>query len=218
MTLIFLVSSTLFVSEMAYSRSKFTPPDPLYSLRVISTPKNAVIKIMNIRPSYYHGIKLSPGDYRIQVSAFGYQLKKLTVQLRHQNKKVNIQLSKSRPTPTNNHTDRLKIKPAKETTYSITRGYKRFLRHSDQLKGVSFLEEKEIFSKYCKRYAKLAVRQAKRRLVEGCSNIITPLHNDAARQWSLNRIPQAAWCKAVSSHATAKETIYREKRLKDCLK
>ena len=232
-TLIFPLLFSLLFLEVAYARSKFTLPDPLYALTIITTPKNAMTKIMNIRPKYYHGIKLKSGDYRIEVSAQGYQLKKQRVSIRHQDKKIQITLTKNQPESTNNRLDkflgnstkehRLTLQShanttAKKATYNRTRGYKGFLRHAGRLKGISFLEEKKKFAKYCKRYANLAVRQAKRRIDEGCSDVITPFNNDAARQWSLKKAPQAAWCRTVSAHATSKETIYRERRLEDCLK
>ncbi|MCK5919037.1 MAG: hypothetical protein KAG34_11455 [Cocleimonas sp.] len=227
-TLIFLLLLNLLCLETAFARSKFTPPDPLYALTIITNPKDAITKIMNIRPKYYHGIKLKSGHYRVQVSAQGYQPQKLRVAIRHQDEIMQITLAEKQSPLTNNHFDRLAdnstnvhmvaLQPSDNpASYSRTPGYKGFLRHADRLKGVSFFDEKKKFSKYCKRYANLAVRQANRRVEEGCSDIITPFNNDAARQWSLNKAPQEAWCKTVSTYATSNETIYREGRLMDCL-
>lgn len=169
---------------------------------------------MNIRLKYYHGIILKSGDYRIEVSAKGYQTNKQTIRIRHSNKTLHIKLKRNQPE------DSSGVSYSSDSTltnFTTTKGYISLLRHANRLKGVSFKQEVERFSTYCNRYASLAVRQAKRRVNEGCSDKISPFNNDAAQQWSLKKTPQKAWCMTVSTYATAKETIYREGRLQDCL-
>lgn len=45
-------------------------------LYVETSPENSKIRILNIRPKFYQGIKLEPGKYHIEVSATGYSTKK----------------------------------------------------------------------------------------------------------------------------------------------
>ena len=104
--LIFLFLFNLLFLETAYARSKFTLPDPLYALTIITTPKNATVKIMNIKPKYYQAIKLKTGDYYIEVSAEGYQLKKQKISIHHQDKKIQIKLAKNQPKLTDNRLDK----------------------------------------------------------------------------------------------------------------
>jgi preprotein translocase subunit SecD len=212
-TLIFLLLLNVLLSGSVSARSQFTLPAPLYTLNIKANPSHATIKIMNIRLKYYHGIILSPGDYRIEVSAKGYQTKKQTVRIRHKNKTLSIKLQRNQPEDSSD----VSYSSTTLIDFTTTKGYINLLRHANRLNGVSFKQEVERFSRYCNRYANLAVRQAKRRVNEGCSDEISPFNNDAAQQWSLKKAPQKAWCMTVSSYATAKETIYREGRLKDCL-
>ena len=44
-------------------------------------PKDARIKILNIGPKFFQGIELKPGDYRVEVSAEGYEAQKIWVSL-----------------------------------------------------------------------------------------------------------------------------------------
>ena len=44
----------------------------LYSLNIETTPVNARVQIMNIKPKYYDGIRLKPRRYTIRVSQPGY--------------------------------------------------------------------------------------------------------------------------------------------------
>lgn len=46
------------------------------SLKVISTPNDASVRIMNIKPKYREGIQLASGLYDIEVSAPGYRTKR----------------------------------------------------------------------------------------------------------------------------------------------
>ena len=60
-----------------------------YFLTVTSVPENAKIRILNIEPKYYPEIELSSGDYKIEVSKYGY--KKITQWVAIKN--TDIQLS-----------------------------------------------------------------------------------------------------------------------------
>jgi len=202
-------------AEMVYGRSQFTLPQsslPLYSLSIRTTPQHATIKIMNIKLKYHKGIKLQAGDYRVNISAEGYQTKERIIPIRDKNIKIHILLKQ-------NKSDTVASDDAKPATvFATTKGYKQFLRHANRLKGLSFIEEAEKFDKYCQRYANVAIRQAKRRVTLGCRQFIPFFKNDPASQWRLEKTPQEAWCKTVSAYATAKEMIYREQRLKACFK
>ena len=213
------------------ARSQFTLPPVNYALTIKTTPSNAVVKIMNIKPSYYDGIKLKSGNYRIEISARGYDTQKETVRFSNKDKILYIALSKKvalspknppvkeEPQAAQNSIAFLPnsnpVQQAKKPKFTHTKGYQRFLRHADELYGISYEDPR--FNTYCKRYARLAVRQAQRRIRHHCEEEISVLHNDAASQWLLVTRPQKEWCKTVSSHATYKETIYREERLEYCV-
>jgi len=51
-------------------------PIEKFSLTINSTPLNAKIRILNIKPKYYDGIKLKEENYRIEISANGYKTMK----------------------------------------------------------------------------------------------------------------------------------------------
>ncbi len=51
------------------------------SLNVRVTPKNAVVKILNIRPKYSPGMALAAGKYHIEAAAEGYQTRRRWVEL-----------------------------------------------------------------------------------------------------------------------------------------
>jgi len=214
LSVLLLVLFNLLCAEIVYARSQFTLPEssePLYSLSIKTSPQHATIKIMNIKLKYQQGMKLKAGNYRVNVSAAGYQLKQRIIPIRHKNIKIHIVLKKNEPDTESS--DNLN-KPS--TLFAKTKGYKQFLRHANRLKGLSFIEEVEKFDKYCQRYANVAVRQAKRRVKLGCRTFIPFFKNDPASQWHLKKTPQKTWCKTVSAYATAKEMIYREKRLTAC--
>jgi len=44
-----------------------------YSLRVRTTPKNAQVKILNIKAKFYQGIRLKSGRYHVSISKKGYE-------------------------------------------------------------------------------------------------------------------------------------------------
>jgi hypothetical protein len=218
--ILFVLFNVLF-ANISYARSQFTLPESasLHTLTIRTTPRNAKINILNMKLNYRHGIKLGAGNYRIEVSAQGYQPKKHTIRMRHHHKNIRITLRKKNVAKTPAPTQQTSSSSPHATADFIatTKGYLRFLRHANRLKGVSFTTEAEKFEKYCKRYSTLAIRQARRRMTEGCATKINFFKNDIAHQWSLQKAPQRAWCKTVSAYATAKEATYRERRLKDCL-
>jgi hypothetical protein len=74
-------------------------------LFVDTTPSNATIKILNIRPKFYQGIELKPGRYHVEASKRGYQTKKMWLNLSAgEDKKVAVNLEQFQasiqPTPT----------------------------------------------------------------------------------------------------------------------
>ena len=58
-----------------------------YSLTILPSPENASVKILNIKPKYYDGIRLSEGKYHIQVSKSGYQTKDFWMNLNRNHEK-----------------------------------------------------------------------------------------------------------------------------------
>ena len=62
------------------------------TLRINRTPVNAKVRILNIKPKYYDGIRLKPGNYHIEVSKHGYKKFKQWVTLGKANKSLNVKL------------------------------------------------------------------------------------------------------------------------------
>ena len=235
--LIALISWSLQLSTLVHARSQFTLPASQYALTIKTTPRHATIKIMNIKPSYQEGIQLKEGNYRIEVSAKGYETVKQNVIISKKDKIVYIALDKKtsligKPPPTVDiHEEQVTvensiqiipsnkapqiIKHSTKRRFTHSKGYNRFLRYANRLYGVSY--EDPQFIRFCKRYANLAVRQAQRRIDNHCEQEISVFHNDKANQWLLRKRPQEKWCRTVSSHATYNETIYREERLEYCI-
>lgn len=98
--------------------------------------------------------------------------------------------------------------------YIKTSGFDYFIQLSQNYIGKNYGKtNKEL----CEEYAKLAIRHAQRRKNESCVNYIRLYQNDPANQWSHDYKSQYNWCTTVSVFATEMETIYRERRLKDCM-
>ncbi|MEZ5477105.1 MAG: ankyrin repeat domain-containing protein [Thiolinea sp.] len=96
-------------------------------------------------------------------------------------------------------------------SYEYTRGYYRVLGQADSLAG-SHPDYDTDFEDYCSRYAKVAVRQAQRRIDDGCRRII-PRANG---RWSRNWQPHYNWCMGVTSKGSGNEIKIREKDLEQC--
>lgn len=90
-----------------------------------------------------------------------------------------------------------------------TAGYSETLAFSSRLKG------KNITRDYCKAYANLSVEQASKAKQAKCGfNIDRSKQNN---QWSLYWKPQYDWCMQSSAHASSKEIMFRETKLKNCV-
>lgn len=63
-----------------------------YQFQILSDPDDAFVKIMNIKPSYFHGIRLYPGRYNVKVSKPGYKTWHNWIQLNKGDKMVKISL------------------------------------------------------------------------------------------------------------------------------
>ncbi len=237
---LFILISLLSLSlplTITHARSQFTLPASQYALTVKTTPRDATVKIMNIKPSYQDGIQLKEGNYRIEVSAQGYETIKQTAILSKKDKIIYIALRKKTPLVSkqppaveireeppiavnsipiivHNNAPQIIQQPPKRR-FIHSKGYNRFLRRANRLYGISYKDPR--FDRYCKQYANLAIRQAQRRIDNHCEQEISLLHNDKANQWQLNKRPQQEWCRTVSSHATYNETVYREERLEYCI-
>ncbi len=69
-------SYTLQQSDAAQAEA---PPAGAGTLTVKTTPPDATVRIMNIRPKYEDGIVLKPGDYPLEISHSGHETKAITV-------------------------------------------------------------------------------------------------------------------------------------------
>ncbi|MEZ5582703.1 MAG: hypothetical protein R3F37_07995 [Candidatus Competibacteraceae bacterium] len=70
-----------------------------YRLTVVTQPKNARVRILNIKPRYHDGISLSPGSYHIEVDHPDYRPKRQWITIADQDVSVAIQLSPARQLP-----------------------------------------------------------------------------------------------------------------------
>jgi len=68
----------------------------LIKLKIITEPKNAKIRILNIKPKYKENIKLKPGKYKIEISKNGYITKKEWFEINENNNKLKIKLKKEK--------------------------------------------------------------------------------------------------------------------------
>ena len=78
-------------------------PDPAFGrLFVAATPAEARIRILNIKPRYTEGIKLTPGSYEIEVSSKGYKTYIRTIVLNDsKNVTLPVRLQKLNKAPVN---------------------------------------------------------------------------------------------------------------------
>ncbi len=89
------------------------------TINIETKPDTARIRILNIKPKFYQGMELEEGKYHIEVSADGYETKKLWVSLiAGQDKKVDIQLNKR---PSNKE-----LKVGKSNTWVISSNHSRW--------------------------------------------------------------------------------------------
>ena len=72
---------------------------PLKSkLFVKTTPTDSRVRILNIKPKFYPGMELDPGEYHLEVSASGYLTQKKLVELSSgEDKTISIRLESNRP-------------------------------------------------------------------------------------------------------------------------
>jgi hypothetical protein len=61
-----------FIGAARAQLTKLSGADKLLSFTVKTTPYDARVRILNIKPKYYDEIKLKPGSYKIEVSKSGY--------------------------------------------------------------------------------------------------------------------------------------------------
>jgi len=67
--------------------------DKNYRLTIVSQPKNATIRILNIKPKYQPDMPLSAGNYEVEVSSKGYETKTTWVKIQKDDLVVPIQLA-----------------------------------------------------------------------------------------------------------------------------
>lgn len=63
------------------------------ALTVVATPPDARIQLANVEAEYYPGIRLKPGDYKIEVSRQGYKSHAQWVELKSKDQVINVALS-----------------------------------------------------------------------------------------------------------------------------
>ena len=85
----------LDISEMDLSNSEIINKvvQSKYSLTIQRIPSSARVRILNIKPKYYDGIKLKKGKYHIEVSQRGYKTFDRWISLKEE-RSLNIELKK----------------------------------------------------------------------------------------------------------------------------
>jgi hypothetical protein len=74
--------------------TKVVADTQIYSLTIGVTPRDATVKILNIKPKYYDGIKLERGDYHIRITKDGYKPVSRWINIK-QDEYINIVLKKN---------------------------------------------------------------------------------------------------------------------------
>ena len=92
------VEPTLYRVELARSPQPFT---------VVAMPADAVVDVVDLSEDYVSGIRLPPGDYRIRVSAEGYETWERSVRHATEPTRVEVELERSLPQPGETFVDAL---------------------------------------------------------------------------------------------------------------
>lgn len=89
----------VFVNKVEKKRVIFKVVDKLkkYSLTVHKTPRTATVRVLNIGPVYYDGIKLESGRYHIEVSKKWFATYKKWIDISDSDKRISVSL---KPTKT----------------------------------------------------------------------------------------------------------------------
>ena len=88
-------------------------------------PKDAGVRILNIKPKFHQGIELEPGSYHVEVSLDGYETEKMWVRLdAGEDKKVAVNLEQLQASiqPTTTHIRRPSSTSFDEGLEAITKG------------------------------------------------------------------------------------------------
>ncbi len=91
-----VVSIPIPIMEPKREEKKIAEPIPVekkYSLTISTTPSDAKVYLMGIKPRYRDGIELVKGNYRVKVIAEGYKKKVVTVSL-EKDTKMKVALEK----------------------------------------------------------------------------------------------------------------------------
>ncbi len=65
---------------------------PTYKLYITTAPKDAEIRIMNIKPKYHQGIELETGSYDLMISKEGYQPLRKWIGIRNKHRRLHFEL------------------------------------------------------------------------------------------------------------------------------
>ena len=100
-------------------------------------------------------------------------------------------------------------------SYRQTSGYQGLINWANQLRGVSFNDQR--YRAYCNRYAQISVAQANQRISQQCKSAIPTPNKQLKDRWSKNTWGHKGWCLSVSAHASKAESARREGGLRNCL-
>ncbi len=100
-------------------------------------------------------------------------------------------------------------------SYRQTSGYQSLINWANQLRGVSFNDQR--YRAYCNRYAQISVAQANQRISQQCKSAIPTPNKQLKDRWSKNTWGHKGWCLSVSAHASKAESARREGGLRNCL-
>ncbi len=86
--------TTGVLSTRAADRTPNEKNSALSRLTVATRPRDAIVKIMNIKPKYHERMNLQPGAYDIQVHRKGYQTYRRWIRLGDEDRVLNVVLDK----------------------------------------------------------------------------------------------------------------------------
>jgi len=100
-------------------------------------------------------------------------------------------------------------------SYRQTSGYQGLINWANQLRGVSFNDQR--YRAYCNRYAQISVAQANQRTSQQCTSAIPTPNKNLKDRWTKSAWSHKGWCLSVSAHASKAESARREGGLRNCL-
>jgi len=135
-TIVSEIENAVMGLEKSVNRSSL--PAQTYTLTVNTTPSGSRVRIMNIVPAYYSGIRLKSGKYEIEVSHSGYKTYRKWIKI-NSDSTIDVVLDKS--VAYGDHVSAEEVKSKLDCDGAYTNGQKEMFFHQYQHKRVVFNEK-----------------------------------------------------------------------------